>query len=301
MNRLAHEYTVTRRIRLWGSLCLAGLAICTRATAGAGGVPVTMDLDFSARAVKESSFDIGKMHLPIPSQSQCYLCVRQNGKARPLFVTGYGRRGKLSLTFRPDTVVPGGYVPSVAGNVVADLHGYQVSPEAEQTGVAGEEWLGEREKWRVKLSNFRDIAAPNPGRLGYFVANRYRVVKVTKQTPPNDLDLKAKVDVELRSPTGTTKLVGQDAVIKLSVGGARKWTMSHNFWRISVSTAIRVNEGQPGSRKGDGHPLDIDVVVGTTVWVPHDVRKDDAPDLDDGASEAGFDVLKGEVEESDNE
>jgi hypothetical protein len=260
-----------------------------------------MDLDFSARAVRESSFDIEKMHLPIPSQSQCYLRVRENGKTRPLFITGYGRRGKLSLTFRPDTVVVGGYVPSVAGNVVADLDGYQVSPEAEQTGVAGEEWLGEREKWRVTFSNFRDVAAPKPGRLGYFVDNRYRVVRVTKHTPPNNLDLKAKVDVEVRSPMGTTKLVGQDAVIKLSVGGTKKWTMSHNFWRMSVSAAIKVAKGEPGSRKGSAPPLDIDVVVGTTVWVPHYVRKDDSPDLDEGASDAASDVLKGGVEESDNE
>ncbi len=246
-------------------------------------VPLAMGFDFSVRASSEAAFIAELAPMALPDWSRCFIAIRSPDAARPLFIAGQGRRGRLTFAFRREPAVArGGYEVACAGRCVAEFHDYQVSPGVAANGVAGAHWLRERGKWRLTVLRVHSLAARDAGNELHAFLERRDIPMSARRGDRTDPEafLKAKVDLELRSPSGTALLRDQDAEIRFSVIEAERWGRRHPYWTVSLATSVRADARQLGL-DSDGGVLTVDAVLGAVAWVPGKLHQEEIPDLAD--------------------
>lgn len=244
---------------------------------------IAMKFDFSARAVGESHYAANLRPLLLPDRSRSYLRVRAADKPRPLFITGAGRRGRLDFSLKREvTVTKGGYAITCGGEFIAEFSDYQVTPGTAGSEVAGAEWLRAPGKWRLTVKSMKDVVARDKGNaLHEFLKRRHLAMQRKRwgeRTAPVTF-LRAKLDVEVGTPTGKALLRDQDADISITIIEAERFGRRHPYWSISISTALKVDGRKLGLKKAGPAPLEIDAVFGTMTWVPGGVRQEETPDI----------------------
>ena len=240
-----------------------------------------MTFGFSKRVAGESYHTMGLFPLRIPDWSRCYLRIRAADRKRPLFITGEGRRGGLAFSFAPEAIIGrGGFTVSCEGSFIAELSDYQVSPEAVGKDQAGAEWSRAPDKWRATIRRVHGVTARDKGdALRRFIERRHKAA--VRDEPIPTAFLRAKVDVELRAPTGTVSLRGQAAEVVIKVKEAERFSVRHPYWDLSLSALLKVQGRQLGLKETGTGDLEILAVLGTVQWVPIAVRLEEVPDASD--------------------
>ena len=263
-------------------ICAAGLPAQDDLLPERGGSELTMRFDFSARAASDAAFAANLTPLELPDWSRSFLCIRSAVGARPLFITGNGRRGRLTFSFRRDAIAArGGYAVGCDGNFTAELADYQVSPGVNTADMAGAGWLPERAKWRVTVTRIHSAAARDEGDALHAFLERRDVPMQTRkgERAHPEAFLRVKVDLELRSPTGLIPLHDREAEIRLSVVECVRWGRRHPYWTVSISTTLQVDAQQLGLVTTRGDVLTVTAVLGAVAWVPGTVRHEEIPDV----------------------
>lgn len=210
--------------------------------------PVVMRYGWSQRAATEAGFALQLGPLKLPETSRSYLKITSAGQARPVFLTGHGRRGTLEFTIKFDRLEDG-YAITARGAPVIEF--------ADESGGP---------KWRLTVQRLHGLTGTD--RLRAWLARRHKPMdtRAGESTPPT-VRWQAKLDVELRSPTDTVMLRDRPAELTMRVIEAQLWDFRHVYWDLTVTTTLPTPTGE------------IQAVLGTVEWVPKDVLLEGAPEL----------------------
>ena len=218
--------------------------------------PVVMRFGWSQRAATEAGFVLRLGPLKLPETSRSYLKITNTDQPRPVFLTGHGRRGTLEFTMKPDRL-QGGYAITTRGAPVIEF--------ADESGGP---------KWRLTLQ--RVHGATGTEGLRAWLARRHKPMdKRAGEFAPPTVRWQAKLDVELRSPTGTVALRDRPAELTMRVIEAELWGYQHTYWDLTVTTTLPTPTGE------------IRAVIGTVEWVPKNVLLEGAPELAEMDGSAG--------------
>jgi hypothetical protein len=218
--------------------------------------PVVLRFEWSQRAATEAGFvlQLGPLKLPVTSRS--YLKIAETDQARPVFLTGHGRRGTLEFTMKPDRL-QGGYAITTRGAPVIEF--------ADESGGP---------KWRLTVQ--RVHGATGTEGLRAWLARRHKPMDTRAgESAPPTVRWQAKLDVELRSPTGTVTLRDRPAELTLRVIEVELWGRRHAYWDLTMTTTLPTPTGE------------IRAVIGTVEWVPKNVLLEGAPELAEMDGSAG--------------
>lgn len=201
--------------------------------------PVVLRFAWSQRAATEAGFvlQLGPLKRPVTSRS--YLKVTGADPSRPVFLTGHGRRGALEFTMKFDRL-QGGYAITTRGAPVIEF-------AAEEGGP----------KWRLTVQRVYGVTGTDG--LREWLARRHKPAVPKLNEPIPTTRLRAKLDVELRSPTGTVTLRDRPAELTMRVVEA--------YWDLTVTTTLPTPTGE------------IRAVLGTVDRIPKDVLLEGAPEL----------------------
>jgi len=210
--------------------------------------PVVMRFGWSQRAATEAGFVLELGPLKLPATSRSYLKIAETGQARPVFLAGHGRRGTLEFSMKSDRL-QGGYAITVRGAPVIEF--------ADESGGP---------KWRLTVQRVHE--ATNTEGLRAWLARRHKPMDtLAGESAPPTVRWQAKLDVELRSPTGTVTLRDRPAELTMRVIEAQLWTYRHAYWDLTMTTTLPTPTGE------------IRAVLGTVEWVPRNVLLEGAPEL----------------------
>ena len=202
--------------------------------------PVTMRFGWSERAATEAGFALQLGSLKLPETSRSYLKIAAAGQARPVFLTGHGRRGTLEFTLKPD-VLQGGYAITTRGAPVIEF--------ADESGGP---------KWRLTVQQVH--GATGTEGLRAWLARRHQPMDARAgESAPPTVCWQAKLDVELRSPTGTVTLRDRPAELTMRVLAAERFNRPIAYWELTMTTTLPTPTGE------------IRAVIGTVEWAPKDV------------------------------
>jgi hypothetical protein len=244
--------------------------------------PVVMAFDFASRAATDTPLTMNLRPLLMPDWSRSYMRIRAPGKARPLYVTGMGRRGSLSFTFHPDPVSRGGYRIVCAGDATVEFTGYQATPEAVGADLTGAEWARSGGKWAAAVLRLREVTPRDADtELRTFMERRYIPARANLGESTPFAYLHARADIELRSPTGSVVLRDQPADIAVGVYDTERFGRRNSHWGFTLTMALQADGRSLGLKEAGAQPLEILAVLGTAQWVPTDVRTEEAPDVED--------------------
>jgi hypothetical protein len=257
-------------MKWWGMTVALLLAVNARAAedpllAGKDEPPVVMRFGWSQRAATEAGFVLRLGPLKLPEASRSYLKITTAGQPRPVFLAGHGRRGTLEFTMKFDRL-QGGYAITARGAPVIEF--------ADEAGGP---------KWRLTVQRLHGVTGTDG--LRAWLARRHKPMDTRAgESATPTARLRAKLDAELRSPTGTVALRDREAELTIQVIEAERYGQRKAYWDLAVTTSLPTPTGE------------VRAVLGAVEWVPRDVLVEGAPELTEADGKLGRKSDGGETE-----
>ncbi len=214
----------------------------------------------------------------MPRESMSYLRISRTD-ARPLYVTGWGRRGRLEVLLENIVGVGDTYMISTKGHgVVVYSHyppGGKINPNPDYP-VA--QWINNNSNIRFHIDSLRSWRQLDDDldrflrireiRSGSFVSGRRRI---DVPSPRFEVLMDCVVSVDGKSVV----LKGQKAQVQfdLGIGGSRQ--NPYPIWKMTVSADLKVNGSELGLKGADSGPLEMHVVFGAPCRQPSISRRED--------------------------
>jgi hypothetical protein len=117
--------------------------------------------------------------------------------------------------------------------------------------------------------------------LRSFMERRYIPARANLAESTPFAFLRAKADIELRSPAGAAILRGQPVDIAVGVHDTERYGRRHPHWGFTLTTTLKVDGRQLGLKEAGAEPIEVLAVLGAAQWVPRDVRTEEAPEVEE--------------------
>ena len=236
------------------ALALAGAELRGEEEEGRG---LTMRMSFRSREYHYYDW----CGVSLPNRCLSYVRLGQPGKARPLYVSGRGRRGELRLQVQPRAT---GHEVKSDGRPLVEYGEYSVCDGVDASRYACSAWVTKQPGIRVVLAAVRGWEEQGH-QMGPFLQRRKPPARDEKLPTPV---YRATADFEVTVGERKVRLEGCPAEFRFEMLVARKFGWVLPYWRMTYRAKTTVEGAKLGLTGKDAKAIEMSIVGGGLMRAP---------------------------------
>lgn len=195
----------------------------------------------------------------LPGYCNCYVVLRSAQKPRPLFVTGVGREGAISMRFDNDDGMSEKASLSLRGSGSCIFGGYNVSGASDGPTFAGYDWfrLSPTPEIIVTVKELKGLKVQRNEALNVLLKkNRDDRTRID----PVLCDAKADIIVSVKGKSTECRDVPTEVILNEARRGAH--------WALWIRTTVKFNGADLGFTGGDAGAVTLKIVMAGFAQTP---------------------------------